>query len=81
MQPAAAPTHLLREHLASPLSAGGTALEPGCEIYRSERGWQLRGSGVNVNVNGKQYAPDQLLAVGDEISIGGAYEALLIEVH
>jgi F0F1-type ATP synthase epsilon subunit len=78
--PVSSPTHVLYRHVARPLHESGTALAGGCEIYRSKDGWQLRGADAATMVNGARYFPDQILASGDAITIGGGSAALLIEV-
>jgi hypothetical protein len=80
-QPASRPTHLLYRHMARPLSAAGTALWDGWELYRDSAGWQLRGQGTGAAlVNGAPYRPGQALATGDMIAIGVGDIAVLIEV-
>lgn len=78
--PASRPTHLLYRHMARPLSATGTALWDGWELYRGSDGWQLRGKGSAAMVNGAPYRPGQPLATGDIIAIGAGDAAVLIEV-
>lgn len=80
VKPASRPTHLLYRHIARPLSASGTALWDGWELYRDGEGWQLRGSGSGAAVNGAPYTPGQVLGTGDTIAIGAGDAALLIEV-
>jgi hypothetical protein len=75
------PTHLLREHCATPLSASGTALAAEWELYKGEQGWLLRGTGTAAAVNGEAYTNGQTLACGDSISIGATFDALLITVE
>jgi hypothetical protein len=77
---ASRPTHLLYRHMARPLSAEGTALWDGWELYRDSAGWQLRGQGAGAMVNGAPYRPGQALATGDMIAIGAGDVAVLIEV-
>lgn len=79
-KPASRPTHLLYRHMARPLSAAGTALWDGWELYRDGGGWQLRGGAAGAMVNGAPYRPGQLLGTGDAIAIGAGDAALLIEV-
>jgi hypothetical protein len=79
--PASRPTHLLFQHVAQPLKESGTTLADGWELYRSNRGWQLRGGVSSVTVNGAAYRPGQLMDNGDVIVIGGSDAALLIEVR
>lgn len=79
-KPVSRPTHLLYRHLARPLSANGTALWDGWELYRGSEGWQLRGSGDGAQVNGAPYRSGQLLGTGDSIAIGSGEPAQLIEV-
>jgi hypothetical protein len=86
-QPAAAParpdpepTHLLENHRARPLSPAGTDLGPGWAIHRCAAGWQLRGAGPAIRVNGADYRRDQILRCGDAIRIGSDRDILLIEV-
>lgn len=66
--------------MARPLSANGTALWDGWELYRGSDGWQLRGKGSGAMVNGAPYRPGQALATGDTIAIGAGDAAVLIEV-
>ncbi|HEY6131325.1 MAG TPA: hypothetical protein VIV27_04865 [Halioglobus sp.] len=73
------PTHLLYRHVARPLAVSGTALEGGGELYWSQQGWQLRGTG-SAMVNGTAYLPGHVLATGDAITIGGGQTGVLIEV-
>ena len=75
------PTHLLREHCATPLSPSGTALAADWELYKGEQGWLLRGTGTAAAVNGEAYTNGQTLACGDSISIGATFDALLIAVE
>ena len=75
-----APTHLLVDGRAQALASGGSALEPGCQIYRDASGWQLRGDTAAVQVNAAPYRAGQLLQRGDRIRIGNGSEAQLIEV-
>ena len=75
------PTHLLRDALALPLQAAGTALDNGCELYRGEDGWLLRGQDTQLLVNGAVYNPGQTLCAGDEIGLGAGRRALLITVE
>jgi hypothetical protein len=77
---ASRPTHLLYRHMARPLSAAGTALWDGWELYRDNAGWQLRGHGAGAMVNGAPYRRGQALATGDIIAIGTGDVAVLIEV-
>jgi hypothetical protein len=82
-QPAVAvtqPTHLLERDRARPLLGTGTDLAPGCEIYRANANWQLRGADAGVMVNGIPYSPGQPLRSGDVIRTGAGIEARLIEV-
>lgn len=79
-EPVPQPTHLLDGHVARPLNAGGTLLADGWSVYRDGGGWQLRGNGGAVLVNGHPWRPGQLLASGDSIAINGGEAALLIEV-
>jgi hypothetical protein len=60
----------------------GTTLEGGCDIYRGNKGWQLRDSGTPAIVNGATYHSGQILACGDTINTGQGVTdiALLIEV-
>ena len=74
------PTHLLRGGLARPLVAGGTAIAGGCELYRADEGWQLRGHGGSALLNGGPYSAGQLLGAGDRLHIDGN-EMTLIEVE
>ncbi|MDZ7783023.1 MAG: hypothetical protein U5K56_08885 [Halioglobus sp.] len=75
------PTHLLQDARARRLSADGTTLREGWEIVRGEDGWQLRGDGPAITINGAAYAPGQRLRAGDEIGLGAERFALLIEVE
>jgi hypothetical protein len=75
------PTHLLRDALASPLSAAGTQLENGWELFYKDNGWHLRGAGVQLTVNGSAYTSGQVLVAGDEIGLGAGRSALLIAVE
>ncbi len=81
-QPATQPTHVLYQHTARPLIEAGTTLEAGWDLYHSNEGWQLRGSGTPATVNGADYHPGQILACGDAINTGpdDTDAALLIEV-
>ncbi len=74
-----AATHLLQGHVARPLAAAGTTLASGWELYRDDRGWQLRGSGEAL-VNGLPLQPGQVLGGGDDISLGAGATFRLIEV-
>ena len=60
----------------------GTKLAAGCDIYRSNKGWQLRDNGTAATVNGATYHSGQILACGDTINTGpdDTDAALLIEV-
>ena len=80
-EPVCRATHLLSDHVAQALLPGGTALADGWELYRSDAGWQLRGSGGSVAVNGRPYRAGQVLDSGDRIVIGQAPAAVLIEVR
>jgi pSer/pThr/pTyr-binding forkhead associated (FHA) protein len=51
------------------------------ELYESNEGWQLRGSGTAPTVNNSDYQPGQILACGDTITTGSGQDALLIEVN
>ena len=76
------PTHVLYRHRARPLMETGTKLAAGCDIYRSNKGWQLRDNGTAATVNGATYHSGQILACGDAINTGpdDTDAALLIEV-
>ncbi|MEJ6539525.1 MAG: hypothetical protein QNL94_03955 [Halioglobus sp.] len=76
------PTHVLYRHRAQPLMETGTTLEGGCDIYRGNKGWQLRDSVTPAIVNGATYHSGQILACGDTINTGqdDTDAALLIEV-
>jgi hypothetical protein len=74
------PTHLLENHRARALQPMGTGLAPGWEIYRSAVGWQLRGAGGALRVNGVAHRQDQILRCGDAIRIDNGHDILLIEV-
>ena len=76
------PTHVLYRHRAQPLMETGTTLEGGCDIYRGNKGWQLRDSSTPAIVNGATYHPGQILACGDTIHTGPDITdvELLIEV-
>ncbi len=63
-------THLLVHALATPLSAAGTQLAPGWELYCEAGDWLLRGEGW-AQVNGEQYFPGQVLHCGDRIVCAG----------
>jgi hypothetical protein len=78
----AQPTHVLYRHRAQPLIATGTTLEGGCNIYRDNKGWQLRDNGTLAIVNETTYHSGQILACGDTIHTGSDVTdvALLIEV-
>ncbi len=78
---APAPTHLLRGAFAHALNSDGTELAEGWHLYRSKRGWQLRGSGPPALVNGNHWQPEQVLHGGDRIAIGSAPEIQLITVQ
>lgn len=78
--PLAAPTHLLQGAVARPLGASGSDLGEGWELYKSDDGWHLRGSGPAASVNGAEHQPGQVLERGDSISIGADHNILLIEV-
>ena len=73
--------YLLREAVASPLAASGTALVNGWELYRADNGWLLRGGGTQLLVNGAVYTSGQCLCTGDEIALGAGRSALLITVE
>lgn len=77
--PAPAATHLLQGHLARPLVADGTPLGQGWELFRDDRGWQLRGSGA-IEVNDAPYQAGQTLGGGDAIRLGDGASLRLIEV-
>jgi hypothetical protein len=77
--PVAVATHLLQGHRARPLAADGTSLGQGWEIFRDERGWQLRGSGA-VQVNDAPYQAGQTLGGGDAIRLDDGASFRLIEV-
>jgi hypothetical protein len=79
-RPACRATHLLQDHVAQPLVASGTALAGGCELYRSDGGWLLRGATAAVTVNGSPYQSGQVLDAGDAIATGNGAAATLIEV-
>jgi len=74
----AEPTHLLLGHTARPLLPGGTPLENGAEIYRSEQGWKIRGG--DCRLNGKPCTPDQVVAAGDTLVTAAGADFRLIEV-
>lgn len=74
------PSHLLRGHVAQALAAAGTALDDGWEIYRDAGGWQLRGKGGEVLVNGEPHGAGQPLYAGDSIRLGPDQLFQLIEV-
>jgi hypothetical protein len=74
-------THILCQHVARPLTASGTAIEKGWDIYHSDNGWQLRGSGAKVEVNGADYRAGQTLEAGDTVVIGAGHPVHLIEVR
>lgn len=74
------PTHILRGHIAIPLSHDGMVLDNGWVLYRNEDGWHLRGDGAAPKVNGSPYLPGQRLASGDMISCGTDATSQLIEV-
>ena len=76
------PTHVLYRHRAQPLMETGNTLQGGCDIYRGNKGWQLRDSSTPAIVNGATYRSGQVLACGDTIHLGPdvADVALLIEV-
>lgn len=78
--PAPAPTHLLVDDQAQALATGGSVLDPGCEIYLTGSGWQLRGDTDAAKVNDTPYRAGQSLQRGDRIRIGTGSEARLIEV-
>ena len=78
---ASKPTHLLQDHTAIPLAASGTALGGGWEIFSTEAGWQLRGSGSPITVNDAAYRDGQIVANGDTIRVDPAPPARLIEVR
>jgi hypothetical protein len=73
-------THLLSQHVATPLLATGTALADGWELYRDSDGWRLRGAGAGATVNGRPWHSGQVLDCGDLIAIGTAVAGTLIEV-
>lgn len=75
------PTHLLQGARARRLAADGTALREGLEIVRGEDGWQLRGDGSAITINGEACVPGQRLRAGDKIGLGTRKFALLIEVE
>ena len=75
------PTHLLKENRATPLIAGGTALDGDQEIYRDEHGWRLRGSTPAASVNGNPGSAGQLLVSGDSVTLDSGFHAVLIEVE
>ncbi len=76
-----AATHILQGHRARPLAADGTNLGEGWHILDTGAGWQLRGAGPEVSINGSTGQPDETLGGGDSIRIGDGPELLLIEVH
>jgi hypothetical protein len=80
-KPASQPTHLLQNHVAQPLTNTGMAMANGWEIFHSEQGWQLRGSGSAPRVNGREYHPGQILGTGDSVSTGEGPAVTLIEVE
>lgn len=75
-----AATHLLRGYRALPLASAGTRLGQGWELHRVSGGWQLRGAGTGVLVNGAAAQPEQLLGGGDTLRVGDDPALLLIEV-
>lgn len=78
--PKPAATHLLQGHQAIGLASTGTTLGRGWDIHHTAAGWQLRGSGDPLLVNGAPAKTGQLLGGGDSIRIGDAPEIRLIEV-
>lgn len=80
-KPACRATHVLSAHVAQALRPDGTALADGWELYRSDAGWQLRGTGADAVVNDRTYRPGQILDSGDRIAIGQADAVVLIEVQ
>ncbi len=77
---AAAPTHLLTGSSASPLRPDGVAMSAGCELYREEGSWRLRGeAAAAAMVNGRPYRAGQALNPGDDIRVNDTH-ATLIEV-
>ncbi|CAA0091057.1 Uncharacterised protein [Halioglobus japonicus] len=80
-KPVCRATHLLTHHVAQPLIASGTALAQGCELYRSDEGWLLRGATAGTTVNRCPYQSGQTLDTGDIIDTGAGTTATLIEVR
>ena len=74
------PTHLLQGAEARPLSAAGTVLIDGWEVYRGAAGWQLRGNKDAATVNGRPQSVATALQSGDRIDVGGGSDFTLIRV-
>jgi len=78
---ASQPTHLLQNHVARQLTNTPMVMANGWELFHSEQGWQLRGSGSAPHVNGHEYHPGQILGTGDSVSCAGVATITLIEVE
>ncbi len=73
-------THLLRNAIASALSANGTALDQDWQLYFERGQWLLRGAGA-MSVNGKDHVTGQPLYCGDSLEWGAEESATLIAVE
>lgn len=73
-----APTHLLRDGVATPLDPAGQALGA-ARLEPGDDGWHLRGDADAVRINGRPPTADAPLATGDCLQADGA-ELWLIAV-
>ena len=78
-----APTHLLLDAVATPLSQSGTPLGKSWKLYFEQGKWLLHGAEA-IRVNGKSYVAGQTLNSGDSFSWdsdAGPFAARLILVE
>ena len=78
--PASRATHILQNHTAHSLTAPGLKVAKGWEFFLDDQGWQLRGNGSALSVNGHPYQIGQILGVGDSVTTDDGTRAMLIEV-
>ena len=81
-KPEPAPTHLLRDGVATPLRAEVVVLEADLELFNNDGRWLLRGTIPDgLRVNGSVYRNEAALKSGDTITSTAGVTFVLIEVQ
>ena len=80
VKPVSRATHILQNHIAHSLTVPGLKVAKGWEFFLDDQGWQLRGNGSALSVNGHPYHSGQILGVGDSVTTDDGTTAMLIEV-